>query len=65
VRAQYRQTTLERLLRPQEAADLLAISKASVYRLHAQGALRGVHVTDRSIRFTPDEIRRYIEERMS
>lgn len=49
------------LLNAAETADYLRVSRASVYVLLAQGALRGVKI-GRSRRFSQAELDRYIEE---
>jgi len=49
------------LYRISEAAELLAISRAQLYRLIAAGALRVVHV-GRATRIPADELQRFVNE---
>jgi excisionase family DNA binding protein len=48
------------LLTVNAAADLLAISRRTIYRLVSTGDLRAVHVGER-MRFRPEEIDAYLE----
>jgi putative molybdopterin biosynthesis protein len=48
-----------RLLRPDEAAERLAVSRKTVYRLIDRGELRAVHV-GRSVRIDPSDLGNYL-----
>jgi excisionase family DNA binding protein len=52
--------TADRLLTVNGVAELLAISRFSVYRMVRRGDLRPVRVGER-LRFRPSEIDRYLE----
>jgi excisionase family DNA binding protein len=55
--------TLEPLLTPRQVAEALSISRPSVYRLVELGELEAVRVGSRSTRFTPADVRRFVERR--
>ena len=49
-------------LRPDEVAEILEISRRSVYRLIKQGELMAMRVGDRPLRIPRKELRDYIAE---
>ena len=49
----------DRLYTPQEVADRFKISKMSVLRAFKRGDLKGVQLSERIIRFTEEQIRRW------
>lgn len=49
-----------RLLRTGETAKALNLSRTSVWRLHKEGKLRGVEIRRGSIRFSEEELRRFV-----
>lgn len=49
------------LLRPEEAAEALAISRSKLYQLLGDGELASVHI-GASRRITADELRRYVAQ---
>jgi excisionase family DNA binding protein len=57
--------TLPKLLRAKDVAEMLAISPKTVYRLHDEGSLPGIRLTDRAVRFEPAAIEQWLEERRS
>ena len=55
---------LERLLKAEEVAEILNISRAFVYHLMKQGKLRAV-VIEGARRVRPSDLKMYIEENLS
>ena len=51
-----------RLLRPQEAADLLGIKKSTLYKYSMQRLLPRVKLPSGALRFREDELQKLIEE---
>jgi putative molybdopterin biosynthesis protein len=52
------------LLRPADAAERLAVSRKTVYRLIDRGELRAIHV-GRVVRIDPDDLDRYLNREAS
>jgi len=50
----------ERLLTVMEAADLLAVSRATMWRILKRGDLPSVTVGERAIRIRAEDLRQYI-----
>lgn len=55
--------TIPRLLTPQQTADVLGISRATVERLAADGELKRLKVRG-SVRFNAADLTAYVERRM-
>jgi excisionase family DNA binding protein len=55
-----RPSPLPRLLKPSEVAKVLAISERSVRRLAEQGALPGIRLGSRSLRFEPEAVAQFV-----
>lgn len=51
------------LLSPKEVAERLGISPRTVHKLVRDGKLGCVQVTERDRRFTPEQVKEYIERR--
>ncbi|MGO8879343.1 MAG: helix-turn-helix domain-containing protein [Desulfomonilaceae bacterium] len=51
------------LLKPEEAASELGISKKTLHRLCREGRIAYVEINDKERRFRPDQIQEYIERR--
>ena len=51
---------MDRLLRRDEVAELLAVSESTVYRLGVTGELREVRVTPQNVRYRPEDIEAFI-----
>lgn len=55
---------LEKLLTAEQVADVLGYSdRQAVYKLKREGKLGAVALGDFTLRFDPDEVRRFIRER--
>ncbi len=50
------------LLRPLEAADILAVSKSKIYELLSSGVIPSVRI-GKSIRIPADELRKWVSSR--
>lgn len=49
--------TQERLMRPREAANRLAVSRSTVYRWFWEGKLKGVKITGGTVRILESAVR--------
>lgn len=49
------------LLRVNEVASLLGVSRSAVYRLIGSNQIRAVQVNERSVRIARSEVARYVE----
>lgn len=56
-------TNLEKLLTPDQVADLLGISRRHLSCLRASGKIKGHKLGHRTIRYYPAEIERYLVKR--
>lgn len=50
------------LLSADDVGKRLGIDKQSVYRLHREGSLKGVNISETRFRFHPDEVDRFIRD---
>jgi excisionase family DNA binding protein len=55
------QIAIQRLLSPQDVAEILGISVKTVHKLAREGKLGCVQVTSKERRFTEEQVRAYIE----
>lgn len=49
---------IEPLLTVNQAAEALALSRSTIYRLHYEGAIPFIKVGRKAVRIHPDEVRR-------
>ncbi len=54
--------TQERLMRPREVANRLAVSRSTVYRWFWEGKLRGVKITGGTVRILESAVRERLAE---
>jgi putative resolvase len=54
--------TQERLLRPREVAERLAVSRSTVYRWFWEGKLKGVKITGGTVRILESAVRDKLAE---
>jgi putative resolvase len=52
----------ERLIRPREVANRLAVSRSTVYRWFWEGKLRGVKITGGTVRILESAVRERLAE---
>jgi putative resolvase len=52
----------ERLIRPREVAQRLAVSRSTVYRWFWEGKLRGVKITGGTIRILESSVKERLKE---
>lgn len=53
---------MDKLLTPEQVCEILAISKEYLYRMNYLGRLKPVRISHRTIRYTAEEIERFIAE---
>jgi excisionase family DNA binding protein len=53
---------MPKLLKIAEVADVLRVSKTTVYRLVKVGELPAVHIADATVRVRPEDLEKYILE---
>lgn len=56
-------TEKQEMLSATQAADLLGVSRVTVYRLAERRELPAVYLTRRLLRFRREDLKRFIEER--
>jgi excisionase family DNA binding protein len=54
--------TQERLIRPREVAQRLAVSRSTIYRWFWEGKLRGVKITGGTVRILESSIKERLKE---
>jgi putative resolvase len=54
--------TQERLIKPREVANRLAVSRSTVYRWFWEGKLRGVKITGGTVRILESAVRERLAE---
>lgn len=54
---------MERLLTVRQVAEILRVSEATVYRMEDKGELHRVKMPARVVRFTHEEVERFVEGR--
>ena len=52
----------DRLIRPQEVAKILAVSRSTVYRWFWEGKLRGVKITGGTVRILESAVKEKFDE---
>jgi putative resolvase len=52
----------ERLIRPREVAQRLAVSRSTVYRWFWEGKLKGVRITGGTVRILESSVRERLKE---